>query len=43
MKAAMSHLGRRMLRAGVRIPLDGQPFCFEGKWYVAKFIPTRPA
>lgn len=39
MKACQSELARRMLRARVRIPLNGKPFFFEGKWYVAKFTP----
>lgn len=40
MKAWKSELAKRMQAAGVRIPLDGRPFQFDGRWYVAKFLPT---
>jgi hypothetical protein len=38
MKALMSPLARRMLRAGIRIR-PGVPVFFEGRWYVPKVVP----
>lgn len=40
MKALKSDLCERISRAGLRLPLDGTPFQFDGKWYAARRVPT---
>ncbi len=39
MKALKSALAAKLVQAGVRIPLDGKPFQFEGRCYRAKAVP----
>jgi hypothetical protein len=41
-KALKSDLDKRMLLAGVRI-VPGVPVFFDGKRYVPKIVPARPA
>lgn len=46
MKACKSKLAEAMLRAKVPVYRHAKaekPFQFEGRWYLAKFIPTRPS
>jgi hypothetical protein len=41
MKAVKSELAKRILQAGIRIPLkDGSKFWFEGREYTVKYIPS---
>lgn len=40
MKALKSDLAKRVLKAGIKIPLkDGAKFVFEGKEYNVKYVP----
>jgi len=40
MKALKSELAKKILKAGVRIPVkDGAKFVFEGKEYTVKHVP----
>ena len=42
MKAAKSTLAKKILQAGIKIPLkDGAKFIFEGKEYIVKRVPIK--
>ena len=42
MKAFKSELAKRILKAGVHVPLkEGAKFVFEGREYTLQYIPTK--